>query len=203
MHHFCHQSSAWQLNEKTILTLILLNGRRTCLEEESHRSRAVSRRRFSSRESPTIGGGSTLSARPKRRSKSGCQAGFFAVLWFFICVYYKGKQGWTDTLPCFILIAWKWFCTAEVRFGAISSSTITWIFQRLFVWLVLVKVYLCLGQAVVPILALAQVCLRHQLVPLLHVQVFVSHLIKTSPSAAEWHLWEPPTFMTGVQLYNN
>ena len=67
----------------------------------------------------------------------------------------------------------------------------------------LVKVYLCLCQAVVPILALAQVCLRHQLVPLLHVQVFVSHLIKTSPSVAEWHLWEPPNFMTGVQLYNN
>ena len=73
-----------------------------------------------------------------------------------------------------------------------------------FVCLVgLVKVYLCLGQAVVPILALAQVCLRHQLVPLLHVQVFVSHLIKTSPSVAEWHLWEPPNFMTGVQLYDN
>ena len=87
MHHFCHQSSAWQLNEKTILTLILLNGRRTCLEEESHRSRAVSRRRFSSRGSPTIGGGSTLSARPKRKSKSGRQAGFFAVLWFsYMCV---------------------------------------------------------------------------------------------------------------------
>ena len=105
-------------------------------------------------------------------------SGFLAVLVF------KSKQGKTDTLPCFILIAWKWFCTAEVRFGAISSSTITWIFQRLFVWSRLVKVYLCLGQAVVPILALAQVCLCHQLVPLLHVQVFVSHLIKTSSSAA-------------------
>ena len=57
----------------------------------------------------------------------------------------------------------------------------------------LVKVYLCLCQAVVPILALAQVCLRHQLVPLLHVQVLVSHLIKTSSSAAEWHLWELAT----------
>ena len=66
-------------------------------------------------------------------------------------------------------------------------------FVCLFVWSRLGKVYLCLGQAVVPILALAQVCLRHQLVPLLHVQVFVSHLIKTSSSAAEWHLWELAT----------
>ena len=54
-----------------------------------------------------------------------------------------------------------------------------------FVCLVgLVKVYLCLCQAVVPVLALAKIRLGHQLVTLLHVQVFVSHLTKTSPNSA-------------------
>ena len=38
------------------------------------------------------------------------------------------------------------------------------------------KSYLCLCQAVVAILALAEVGLGHQLVPLLHVQVLVPHL---------------------------
>ena len=38
------------------------------------------------------------------------------------------------------------------------------------------KAYLCLCQAVVAILALAEVGLGHQLVPLLHVQVLVANL---------------------------
>merc|ERR1711974_357756 len=40
-------------------------------------------------------------------------------------------EAFRPALPCFILIAWKWFWTADVRFGAISSSTITSAFARL------------------------------------------------------------------------
>ena len=46
------------------------------------------------------------------------------------------------------------------------------------------EVYLCLWEAVVPILALPKISLGHQLVPLLHVQVLVPNLKKR-----ESHLW--------------
>ena len=95
------------------------------------------------------------------------------------------KQAKIATLPCFILIAWKWFWTAEVKLGAISSSTITWICKRYTCcsglgWM---KVHLCLCQAVISILPLAKISFGHQLVTVLHVQVFVSNL------HIKWYHW--------------
>ena len=76
-------------------------------------------------------------------------------------------------MPCFISMAWKWFCTADVRLGAISSSTSTWVHCTVFT---IYQPHVSARKTVIAILALAQVGLGHQLVVVLHVQVFIAHL---------------------------